>query len=150
MKKIFISAAALIILSGCSSGYPVQFVSNPSNAALFCNGKSFGYTPKTLYYEEDAIRDNRLSVDCYARWVSGATQSFPREINIVEYPSGVQATANRPSDAPNEIADNQAAMYGAQRQQGGGYNPRQNEYQFKPNQTTYCNKIGGQVFCNTY
>lgn len=141
----------LLALSGCSTGYPVQFVSNPPNAAIICSGKQFGYTPKTLYFGEENIRDNRLRYDCRAAWVSGASEVFPGEVNLTQYPNGVQATANRPSYADNAVVDNQAAMYGAQNNQGrGNYDPRQDEYKFVPNKTTTCNKIGGQTFCTTY
>lgn len=150
--KVILAAAALVVLSGCATGnkYPIRFLSNPPNAAVTCYGKHLGYTPLTITYDLAQHTDSKIAMDCQANWVSGATYTYPREINLVKYPSGVDISANRDTESPNIQLDNQAAMYGAQQKQGGGYNPRQNEYQFKPNQTTYCNKIGGQVFCNTY
>ena len=95
-KAIIVGTVGILVLSGCSSKYRVDFDSNPSGASLVCNGKNWGYTPKSLYYDESVKKYKTLNVSsCSANWISGATKSYPQ--NLIIFSSGATViTAQRP------------------------------------------------------
>lgn len=154
--KAIISAAALLVLSGCaSSDYKLVFDSIPQGAMVVCGKDLVGYTPKTIYATKEKIKDGVPMSDCIAKWPSGAFARYdnvPASV-VAKMPNGVQQTVHRGNE-PDYAMDAQAGMSSAyqreQLDQQQAIANQQNEYQFKPNQATYCNKIGGQVFCNTY
>jgi hypothetical protein len=87
----------ILILSGCSSKYPVTFDSNPQGASLVCNGKNWGYTPKTLYYNESVKKLNSLNISsCSANWISGFKKSYG-VVPVTQYPNGVRQILQRPN-----------------------------------------------------
>jgi outer membrane murein-binding lipoprotein Lpp len=96
-KAMIIGTVGILVLSGCSSEYRVDFDSNPSGASLVCNGKNWGYTPKSLYYDESVKQYKTLNVSsCSANWVSGATESYPQNLRIFSGGATV-ITAQRPN-----------------------------------------------------
>lgn len=101
MKKkiigITVASISLLILSGCSSKYPVTFDSNPQGATVVCSGKNWGYTPITLYYDKEVKKLTSLNVSsCSANWVSGARKDYGT-IPVQQYPDGVRQTLERPN-----------------------------------------------------
>lgn len=94
---IIVSAISFLVLSGCASNkYAVTFDSTPQAATLICNGKSWGYTPKTLYYDEKVKQQYSLDLSgCSANWVSGARLNYG-SVSINEFPNGVRQTLPRP------------------------------------------------------
>jgi len=88
--KVILSLSVLIGLTSCASGsrqYRVTFDSTPQGASLICNGKNWGYTPITLYYDEKVKTQPSLNVsNCSANWSSGARQNYPSNLTI--YPQG--------------------------------------------------------------
>jgi hypothetical protein len=101
MKNLHTAVVALLMLSGCASGYPVTFDSNPQGATLICEGTNWGYTPRTLYYSAEQTREIKQleKVDlsaCSANWISGARSNYgifsPRQ-----FPNGVMQTVQRPN-----------------------------------------------------
>lgn len=112
MKKLgLLSIVAFIILfSGCSSKYEVTFDSNPRGATLICNGKNWGYTPVTLYYDEKVKEYLSLDVSsCSANWVSGYSANYPKDMTI--FPEGgTITTLNRPRYGEGYPIDAQFAL----------------------------------------
>lgn len=97
MKVVIILISFLFFMSGCSSKYPVTFDSNPRGASLVCNGTNWGYTPKTLYYDEKVKEMTTLNVSsCSANWVSGVRKNYGN-VPPTQYPNGVRTTIERPS-----------------------------------------------------
>ena len=86
-----------LLLNGCSNKYEVTFDSNPRGATLICNGKNWGYTPKTLYFDEDVRNYSAIDVSrCSANWVSGYSQNYSTSMKI--FPNaGTVTTVNRPT-----------------------------------------------------
>lgn len=97
IKTVLIGSLGVLLLTGCSSKYGVEFDSNPSGASLVCNGKNWGYTPMWLYYDEKVKEYETLDAsDCSANWISGAKKSYPKDLAI--YPnSGTSITLQRPN-----------------------------------------------------
>ena len=94
---------------GCASKYPVTFDSYPQGATLVCNGTNWGYTPKTLYYDEKVKKETSLSLSsCSANWSSGARQYYGT-VPIDQFPNGVQQTLQRP-DVPGFQQDAEFAL----------------------------------------
>lgn len=165
MKKLVLATVCITLVS-CSSGppkYGVTYDSTPQAAMLICNNKQEGYTPRTLYYtlDENNFKTGVLkTAPCKAVWASGMQAEFNDFFNLNEFPSGVQTTVTAPKIDNRDMQfalqkkqmDAQEAYYDSmraaqQRQemdqmiQGIGSNiPK----------TTYCNRIGYQVMCNTY
>lgn len=85
-----------LIMSACSSRYPVMFDSNPKGASLVCDGKNWGYTPMWLYYDEIVREYSTLDVSsCSANWISGYSENYPSDMRI--FPEGgTTVTVNRP------------------------------------------------------
>ncbi len=82
---------------GCSSKYAVTFDSVPQGATLICNGTNWGYTPKTLYYDQEVKSRSSLNLgSCSANWVSGAKQYYGT-IPVQQFPDGVKQTLQRPN-----------------------------------------------------
>lgn len=71
--------AASVSAAGCSTGtLNVTYVSQPPGAALYEDGRTFGYCPLTLQYnitEQDRQRGYAILRGLLVRWVSGATAS---------------------------------------------------------------------------
>lgn len=97
-KSIIIGSLGILLLSGCSSKYPVTFDSTPQGASLVCDGKNWGYTPKTLYIDKEKLQGiSSLPVNCSANWVSGVSKNYPTNIPLDRFPNGASAVAQRPS-----------------------------------------------------
>lgn len=99
MKKLnlMVVLCILFVTSACSSKYAVTFDSNPQGAQLVCNGKNWGYTPQTLYYDKEVKERTTLSLGaCSANWISGAHKSYGT-VPLAQYPDGVRQTLQRPS-----------------------------------------------------
>lgn len=98
----------VLILTGCSNNYPVKFDSTPQGASVICSGQNFGYTPITLYYDKDKIRNDTIINDCKAQWSSGASANFPSRIRV--YPTGgTVVTLPRPN-VPGHTQDAEFAL----------------------------------------
>jgi hypothetical protein len=97
IKLLIVGSLGALILTGCSSKYGVHFDSNPQGASLVCNGKSWGYTPMWLYYDEKVKSYKTLDASsCSANWISGARKNYPSNLTI--YPSGgTTVTLQRPN-----------------------------------------------------
>lgn len=96
-KYLVLSIITGFILSGCSSKYPVTFDSNPRGATIICNGKNWGYSPKTLYYDEVVKENSTLNLgSCSANWISGARRQYGI-IDLTQFPNGVIQTLQRPN-----------------------------------------------------
>lgn len=95
-RLLIVGSLGMLILSGCSSKYPVTFDSNPKGAVVVCSGKNWGYTPKTLYYDERVKQLNSLDISsCSANWVSGYSKNYGT-IPVQQFPNGVKQTLDRP------------------------------------------------------
>lgn len=151
--KISARLAILIFLglasTGCASKYPVTFDSYPQGATLVCNGTNWGYTPVTLYYEEEVKKEHYLSLQsCSANWASGAKE-FYGQVPIQQFPNGVQQTLQRP-DTPGFQQDAEFALkvqqLNVQKQQAQAQAAQQQVY---TQQTANCKKsfdISGQIY----
>jgi hypothetical protein len=99
---IVIGGLGVLILSGCSSKYPITFDSNPQGASLICSNNNYGYTPVTLYMSEEKYRETPSHMhECSANWVSGATKNYGL-FSYTEFPDGVTQTLQRPNIAGYE------------------------------------------------
>jgi len=95
-RLLIVGSLGMLILSGCSTKYPVTFDSNPKGAVVVCSGKNWGYTPKTLYYNERVKQLNSLDISsCSANWVSGYSKNYGT-IPLHQFPNGVKQTLDRP------------------------------------------------------
>lgn len=96
MKNNLLLCLMVFFLIGCSNKYPVTFDSNPKGASLICNGKNWGYTPKTLFYDERIKKQNYLDISsCSANWISGYSKKYGT-ISTQQFPNGVHQTLERP------------------------------------------------------
>lgn len=146
--KILITFAASVLLSGCAtnSRYAILYDSEPRNAAVTCNGQMVGYTPVYQYVDASEIKpgERRRLPDCRATWVSGATERFGNVLDVTRHPNGTLFTVRRSPSEAGYTQDAQAAMYGAQQN-----NQSNTNYDRGPTYTT-CNKVFGQILCNSY
>ena len=93
---VFVSIV-LFCSNGCMrGGYGVNYDSNPTGAALICEGQHKGYTPVTLYYDFDD--GNYLTQECEAVWLSGATAKYQNDLSyaVKKYPRGAGILVRRP------------------------------------------------------
>lgn len=96
LKLFVFGTLSILLISGCSSKYPVTFDSNPKGAIVVCNGKNWGYTPKTLYYDKRVKQLSSLDINsCSANWVSGYSKDYGT-IPVQQFPNGVRQTLDRP------------------------------------------------------
>jgi hypothetical protein len=99
MKALFLIFIT-ILTAGCSSSYNITYDTDVDGAMLVCGGKNEGYTPKTLYYDVDKENRKRGSfrtVECEARWSSGARKTFSNNWDLNRFPDGVRQTLTRPN-----------------------------------------------------
>jgi len=89
-----------ILTAGCSSSYNIIYDTDVDGAMLVCDGKNKGYTPKTLYYDVDKESKKRggfRTVECEARWASGARKTYSNNWDLNKFPDGVRQTLTRPN-----------------------------------------------------
>lgn len=120
MKNILIMFLIAFIYSGCASKYPVTFDSNPQGATIICNGTNFGYSPETIYYDEEVKKNSSLNLgSCSANWMSGATKQYGI-IDLNQFPNGVIQTLQRPNvdgyEKDTQFALQVEIMYAQKRQ----------------------------------
>jgi len=100
MKKALILvclACLLCVFNACS--YSITYNTNPIGAQIICAGKSIGFSPITLKYDQLTLEKSPYTEPCEDYWISGAKASFPNfwgEI-LRRFPSGVTYTIQRPS-----------------------------------------------------
>jgi len=151
--KYSITLIALLIITGCSTKYPVTIASNPAGAEVYCNGQSFGYAPVTRYFElDEATKEHGYLQTCQwqLRWVSGATAPTNYIFDLNKFPDGVKTTSPRP-DVPGYQQDAEFALKVKQMQ----YQKRQAEaaeasaYEAERNnnKTTTCITNYGHTTC---
>lgn len=98
--KFGLLVGSIYLLTGCSSKYPITYNSNPTGAAVVCQGINKGYTPTTLYYEpssEQKEYGTMRTVPCTAQWISGVSKDYSSEWDLKQFPNGVMQTLQRPS-----------------------------------------------------
>lgn len=145
---------SFMMMTGCSSGYLVQYDSTPQSAMVVCNGSQKGFTPLNLYYPKSAIDGIGYlhTEECKAVWASGASAAFARHIPTTSYPDGIKYTVERPGTNGYSIdasADYQKKMNDQQRLDQNLKNFDESMKSMRQKQT-YCNQIGTQVICNSY
>lgn len=74
----------------------MTFDTDPESAVLVCDGKAYGYTPVTLYYDIDRETDDTLKVNCYAQWNSGAAARYSNNLRVYKKGGTIQ-TLSRPN-----------------------------------------------------
>lgn len=165
MKKLVLATVCITLVS-CSSGppqYGVTYDSTPQAAMLICNNKQEGYTPKTLYYtlNENNFKTGVLkTAPCRAVWASGMQAEFNDFFNLHEFPNRVQTSVSAPKiDNRDMQFALQKAQIDAQENHYRSMRAAQQSQQIDQMiqgignivpKTTYCNRIGYQVMCNTY
>ncbi|QBQ63855.1 hypothetical protein EXH44_06185 [Actinobacillus indolicus] len=151
IRKLLLIAISLG-LSACSSGLHVWYNSAPQSAKLICGGQFVGYTPYNAYYNisEGDIQRGYVQVQpCKAVWMGGATDTYRNRfpVNSSSHSYSLTAVSNNVQSVDVQFAGQRDAAYQAQQQQNNQV--IQQIYQNRP-VNTFCNKIGGQVMCNTY
>jgi hypothetical protein len=111
--------AAVLVISGCASGpsrFGVTYDSYPRGATLLCGGSVMGYTPTTLYYNTDDLRNLKYldASSCSANWVSGTKKNY-EAIPWQQFGKGVTVTMSRP-DNPGLQQDMEFALKAQQAQ----------------------------------
>ena len=97
VKTILVSSLGILILSGCSSKYPITFDSNPQGASIECNKKHINYTPYTIYLNKEQYNVFSQSMnECSAKWISGVKKDY-KNFSIKEFPEGITQTLERPN-----------------------------------------------------
>jgi hypothetical protein len=101
-----LSALALLAaLAGCAAAPTkalLTYKTVPAGAELFENGKSIGIEPVTRTYQSDGKSKTITTPDVTAVWMSGAKTTYYTYLNVG---ADVQATLERPANAPNMQAD---------------------------------------------
>jgi hypothetical protein len=95
----------LAALAGCAATPTramLTYTTVPAGAELFENGKSLGMEPVTRTYTGDGKSPTITTPDVTAVWPSGAKTSYFTYLNAG---ADVQATLERPGNAPNAQAD---------------------------------------------
>lgn len=95
MKKTLLLTSIFMLITGCSSKYPITYNTTPDGAILVCNGQNMGYTPVTLYYTPEEGQKVFQTQPCVAHWSSGATANFPTLWDLTRFPNGVRHTLTR-------------------------------------------------------
>jgi len=147
--KAITSVYIVFFLTACSNQYSVNYDSTPQSASVVCNGETKGFTPLTLYYEKSGIAETGIlhTIPCKAVWASGVSANFDSYFNTNTYPDGVKNTVQRPNVDGYSIDSN--ADY-QKKASDKASKPSVNYQPIHTPTTTYCNKIGTQVFCNSY
>jgi hypothetical protein len=96
MKAVSLFFPIFLAACGGPSGYPMTFDTDPESAVLVCDGKAYGYTPRTLYYDIDRDTDDTLKVNCYAQWNSGAVARYSNNLRVYKKGGTIQ-TLSRPN-----------------------------------------------------
>ncbi|MEM8063657.1 hypothetical protein Q4R11_14750 [Morganella morganii] len=148
-NQIITSVSMIFLLTACSNQYPVTYDSTPQSASVVCNGETKGFTPLTLYYEKSDIPETGIlkTIPCKAIWASGISTDFDNYFNTDTFPNGVKNTVQRPNGDGYSIDSN--ADY-QKKASDKASKPSVNYQPIYAPKTTYCNKIGTQVFCNSY
>lgn len=152
IKSISLFGIMLLGLSACSSGLHVWYNSSPQNARLICGGQFVGYTPYNAYYnisEQDIQRGVIQVQPCQAVWVGGAVEQYRNQFPVTStsHSYALTAVSANVTSADVQFDAAQSAAYRAYQQQNNQV--IQSVGQNRP-RNTFCNRIGNQVFCNTY
>ncbi|GAL10942.1 hypothetical protein JCM19233_1927 [Vibrio astriarenae] len=76
---------------------------------MICNGKDFGYTPITLYYNASVREQPTMNVSsCRAQWSSGVSKQYPEKLTVFAN-SGTNISLERP-DVPGYSQDAEFAL----------------------------------------
>lgn len=95
--KLTFIAIGFLLATGCASQYAVTFDSYPQGATLVCDGRNWGYTPITLYYDKSVKKQETLDLsNCSANWVSGVSINYGT-VPVQQYLEGVRQTQHRPN-----------------------------------------------------
>lgn len=106
IKYILVVAISGLLLSGCATKepkkeepkkYSITYNSNPTGAAVVCNGVEQGYTPLTLYYTTNSPHLVMRTQPCTANWISGAKADYATEWDLGKFQDGVMQTLQRPN-----------------------------------------------------
>ena len=99
----------LLLLGACSSNhYVVTFDSYPQAATVICNGKNWGYTPISLYYDESLKEHTFLNASsCSANWASGAKTNYPADVKV--FPDGASLVSVSRPDSEGYSVDTEFA-----------------------------------------
>jgi len=158
MRKvhIFFFAGLFLVTSGCSSKYAITYNSEPTGAAVICNGVNYGYTPKTLYWElsSDAKKKGYFSTQkCFAGWVSGAREYFSNTWDLNKWPDGVMQTLQRPNH-PDYSKDAEFALKVRQMKaaENAAYQQRRaaaaaEQQNTQNNRSVDCYTVGAFTYC---
>lgn len=97
VKLVFFNGIVLVFM-GCGGSYGITYDTKPSCARLICGEEFKGYTPVTLYYNEDNIDDSDILYiqQCKAVFKSGYEKTFDNRIDTGKYPDGLHTTITRP------------------------------------------------------
>lgn len=148
LAKLTFIAFSFSLATGCASQYAVTFDSYPQGATLICNGKNWGYTPKTLYYDKSVKKQETLNLSsCSANWVSGARKNYGT-IPVQQYPKGVRQTQQRPN-VPGYSQDAEFALKVEQMKIQKKQSEAAESIYINPNPVKQCRKFGdfsGQIY----
>lgn len=106
IKCIMVVAISGLLFSGCATKEPKQYSiqysitynSNPTGAAVVCDGVDMGYTPLTLKYTPNSSADLfMITKPCAANWISGAKADYTTKWDLGKFPNGVMQTLQRPN-----------------------------------------------------
>lgn len=160
LDRVAITLLSFFCLTSCASYYPVEYASTPAGATVICNGRTnWGKAPVLLTIKPELIKDAKknnggvfLNDVCIAKWPSGAVQYFNNNIDLNQFPNGVQITATRPVDHPGmelDIAASQQRMNELQLQQMQQMQQPVQQPAPQP-KTCYTNVIAGIATTNCY
>jgi hypothetical protein len=116
MRVVF-GSLIVLLLAGCATRASLTISSNPDGAYITeNNGKAFGVTPVTAYYDPATLpslvdRDGCFIVDGFtARWVSGATAESNKLRLCGSKTGDYTITFTRDPSAPGFAQDMQFAL----------------------------------------
>lgn len=95
-----------LVLYGCASN-TITYESFPQSAMVVCNGIQKGYTPLTVFYNDDNRSEVINAPNCKAVWMSGAEAKFGAVTPLRRNGSKevLQITAERPKKVAGEQTD---------------------------------------------
>lgn len=141
----------MLLISGCQSGYLIQYDSAPQSAMVMCGYEQKGYTPLNLYYPKESTKKGYINtVPCKAVWVSGVEAQYQTIVDTVQFPKGIRLFVKNQNVSGEDIRFDYQLKQSKAAASQEAFENLNNTIQNNRSKTTYCNQIGFQTICNTY
>lgn len=104
VKFALLGFTAWLFTACGSSQYAITYATNPSGANVVCAGGKSGFSPFTLYYDMEKVKEGGFldengiltTAPCKAVFISGYVDYFTWKWDTKKFPKGVTQTLTRP------------------------------------------------------